>query len=194
MGRIALAGIVVIVLGGCSSFSADSTAPPAASDGGAEASTTAQPRLEDPSFDTAGCGAWESPNAVKASETKDAYNGSDSCRVCAEGTATPWGIRQRFPRAVPAGTYEFKVWLEAPGGVTYLPATQVFVQVNVLDDQGARIDGSETLAPLLVGPRAWTEYRVKRALTEGQRLEVAVVAKAPGGCLQVDNAFLTYAP
>ena len=115
--------------------------------------------------------------------------------MCAAGVAAPWGIRQRLPLGVKAGTYAFKVKVKAPSSTIVAPATQVFAQMNVVDGSGARVDGSEATDNALQSAKgAWADYGTKRTMTEGQLLEVAVVSKAPGGCMLVDDAFLDPAP
>ncbi len=174
-----------------SDASVDADAGPAPFDGGpvdAQRADAGANLLHNGDFEL-GCGVWL---AERASVTEtDGMNGR-GCLVCGDRDATVWGISQ-VVGARPNVTYVAHAWFAAPVAAAQVTAQAVEVQLEEIS-AGKQLKVSTTGAPDLGA--AWV--RVSPALSPAQAgtdsINVALLARVPGGCFRVDDVSLEQVP
>jgi hypothetical protein len=198
-----LLGVTVMVA--CDRFSSDADVGTAGADASADADAGSGPiegggpvdaqradaganLLQNGDFEL-GCGVWL---AERASVFEIDGMSGRGCLVCGDRDATVWGISQGV-RALPDAKYVAHAWFAAPASAAQATAKAVEVELEETSG-GKQLNVSTTVAPDLGG--SWV--RVSPALSPTQSstdsINVALLARVPGGCFRVDDVSLERVP
>jgi hypothetical protein len=192
----ALVTIGALAVGGCRGDSVEPFSADAASDVGTTADVDADAAtnemLFDPDFEQPACYGWLGNGAILTASTH-ARNGTQSCLVCSDGTAFPWGIFQRIDASkLVVGTgYVSAGWLLAVA-TDATSGCDMSASIEIHDAADVAIAGmtNETKGPFL-DPVKWNEGGTGLTYAGGgTSMVIGFGAGNACGCFLIDDASL----
>lgn len=141
-------------------------------------------------LEATGCAGWETNEATPTLDPEK-HGGKYSCRVCASGDTSVWGIFQKMPKLAPGG-YLARAFARPAGDAGPF---KVVLRLEVLDSagelSGEQRDGTATVVP---GVDGWSEVTTEISVTEGRGAAIGVFSSTPGGCFLIDDVTVVKKP